>query len=200
MSWENAWQHGRTGWDAGLAAPSLSHLLETGELPTRGRALVPGAGSGYDAIALARHGLSVTAMDLAPTAGERLRALRDEAGLDAAQLEVVVGDFFEYKPDAPFDVIWDYTFLCAIDPEVRGAWARQMSALLAPDGELVTLIFPIVRITQDRLGPPFQLTHEQVEVLLTPHSFHAAHLAPVPHALSHKSRRGKEWLGRWRRR
>ena len=81
MSWEDAWLHGRTGWDAGHAAPSLSHLLEAGELPTQGRALVPGAGSGYDAIALARHGLKVTAIDLAPTAGQRLRTLRDEAGL-----------------------------------------------------------------------------------------------------------------------
>ena len=65
--------------------------------------------------------------------------------------------------------------------------------------ELITLIFPIVRITQDRLGPPFQLTPEQVTALLTPLGFAAVHLKPVHHTLSHKARRGKEWLGRWRR-
>lgn len=41
-----------------------------------------------------------------------------------------------------------HLFLCsrpsALDPSVRDAWADHMVSLLAPDGELVTLIFPIV--------------------------------------------------------
>lgn len=32
----------------------------------------------------------------------------------------------------------------ALDPTVREAWADHMVSLLKPEGELVTLIFPIV--------------------------------------------------------
>jgi hypothetical protein len=39
-----------------------------------------------------------------------------------------------------FDVIYDCTFLCAIQPEMRQQWAAQHAALLKPDGELVTLM------------------------------------------------------------
>ena len=197
MGWEDAWREGRTGWDAGEAAPALVDLAKRGELPRAGRALVPGAGSGYDAMALGRHGLQVTALDLAPTAGERLKRTRAAAGLSAERVTVEVGDFFEFEPEAPFDLIWDYTFLCALEPELRPRWAETMARLLAPGGELVTLIFPIVRITEDRLGPPFQLTPEAVRGALEPLGFEARHLAPVPHGLSHAGRRGKEWLGRW---
>ena len=43
MSWEQSWREGRTGWDAGEAAPPLVDLIASGALP-KGRALVPGAG------------------------------------------------------------------------------------------------------------------------------------------------------------
>ena len=46
MTWQAAWEEGRTPWDAGQSAPILPTVLDT--LPN-GRALVPGAGSGYDA-------------------------------------------------------------------------------------------------------------------------------------------------------
>ena len=37
-------------------------------------------------------------------------------------------------------MIYDCTFLCAIQPEMRQQWAAQHAALLKPDGELVTLM------------------------------------------------------------
>lgn len=199
MSWESAWREGRTGWDAGAAAPSLVDLIERGEVSGPGRALVPGCGSGYDALALAEAGLEVIGLDLAPTALERFHALRDARGIAPERARGVAADFFEWEaPEGGFDVVWDYTFLCAIDPSQREDWAAKMRAIVVPGGELITLVFPIERITgPDREGPPFQLKPGDVRALLEP-EWEAVELAPVPKTLSHPGRVGLEWLGRWR--
>ncbi|KAL1849438.1 hypothetical protein Daus18300_013262 [Diaporthe australafricana] len=58
------------------------------------------------------------------------------------------GDFFsdEWLADAgveQFDLIFDYTFFCAIPPSARPKWAARMQQLLArPNGRLVCLEFP----------------------------------------------------------
>jgi hypothetical protein len=195
MSWQEAWREGRIPWDAGEAAPSLVELVEGGELPA-GRALVPGAGSGYDVLALAAAERHVVGLDLADGARERFEALRQQQGVPKEWAEVVVADFFDWQPDEPFDVIWDYTFLCAIEPEMRQRWAERVDELLAPGGELVTLIFPIVD-KDPTDGPPYPMSSELVRDLLEP-GFEAFHLEPAAH--SHEGREGMEWLGRWRRR
>ncbi|KAG8158513.1 hypothetical protein KVR01_011635 [Diaporthe batatas] len=60
----------------------------------------------------------------------------------------VSGDFFsdDWLADAgveKFDLIFDYTFFCAIPPSSRPKWAARMQQLLArPNGRLVCLEFP----------------------------------------------------------
>ena len=199
--WEASWQAGRTPWDAGEPAAQLSALLDAGDLPG-GRVLVPGCGSGYDVLALAGAGRRALGLELAPTAIARFHALRQAAGIDADQAEVVEANYFDFAPAAPFDLIWDYTFLCAIDPERREGWARQARALLAPGGELITLIFP-VPLPPGQLGPgphegpPYPLDPHQVRALLLAAGFEERTLTPATH--SHPRRAGREWLGRWRR-
>lgn len=195
MTWERAWEEGRTPWDAGASPPVLEALVRTGDLPS-GRALVPGAGSGYDVLTLAADDRRVVGLELSPVAIERFESLRREAGVPADRARLTREDFFEWSPTERFDLIWDYTFLCAIDPERRGDWAERMDELLAPGGELVTLIFP-VHAGDPEQGPPYPLSPDLVRDLLEPR-FEAAHLEPVQR--SHPARQGREWLGRWRRR
>lgn len=194
MSWEQAWKEARTPWDAGASPPVLAQLVRSGTLPT-GRALVPGCGAGYDVLTLASPERVAIGVDLAPTAAARFEQLRAQRGIPASQARYEVVDFFEYAPEAPFDLIWDYTFLCALDPRQRDAWADRMDRLLAVDGELLTLIFPVVDRSPDQ-GPPYPMTPRLVQELLAGR-FEATELQPV--ATSHSSRLGKEWLGRWRR-
>jgi hypothetical protein len=194
-SWEDAWREGRTGWDAGRSAPILERLVQEGTLP-EGRALVPGCGAGYDVLTLASARRTVVGLDVAPTAAARFRQLREAHGVAAAQATVEVGDFFAHAPEAPYDLIWDYTFLCAIDPGQREAWVERMDALLAPSGELVTLIFPATEQPPFGAGPPHPLPPEQVRALLAPR-FRPAALHPIDE--SHPGRAGLEWLGRWKR-
>lgn len=197
MSWEQRWREGRTGWDAGASAPALVELVSRGVLP-EGRALVPGCGAGYDVLTLVDGGRrTVLGLDIAPTAVTRFEALRAERGVSPEQASVRLGDFFALDEE-PFDLVFDYTFLCAIHPGVRTQWATKMNALVARDGELVTLIFPAVDKPPRGQGPPFPLWPHEVEALLTPYGFVAVELGPV--TSSHPGREGMEHLGRWRRR
>lgn len=195
MTWEKAWREGRTPWDAGGSPPILEALVRSGELP-RGRALVPGAGSGYDVLTLATAGREVVGLELSSVAIARFESLRGEAGIVADRARVLARDFFEWEPEERFDLVWDYTFLCAIEPSLRPRWAERMDSLLTAEGELVTLIFPVHQ-GDPEAGPPYPMSPGLVKDLLEPR-FTATKLEPVE--TSHPARLGKEWLGRWRRR
>lgn len=194
MTWLQAWKEGRTPWDDGRSPPVLDALVASGTLPA-GRALVPGCGSGYDVLTLASADRTVLGVDLSPVAAARFDALRARADIDPAWATVQVGDFFALAPERPFDLVWDCTFLCALPPELREPWARQMHSLVAPGGELITLIFPVSDAPPDQ-GPPYPQTPERVRALLGDR-WTAAALEPV--ARSNPGREGREWLGRWRR-
>jgi SAM-dependent methyltransferase len=199
MSWREAWQEQNTPWDAGSAVPELEMLVEEGALP-EGRALIPGCGSGYDVLALAGPDRRALGLDLAEGAAERFRRLRDERGVPAERADIATADFFEFEPDEPFDLVWDYTFLCAIEPEQRERWVERIAEVLKPGGLLVTLIFPVARpgegpVDPDGGGPPYRMTPDLVMNLLAG-TFEKIELREARR--SHEGRAGKEWVGRWR--
>lgn len=196
MTWENAWREGRTGWDAGGSPPALLELLRSGSLP-EGRALVPGCGTGYDVLTLASERRAVTGLDVAPTAATRFETLRRELGVPEAQARVVVTDFFDFEPDDRFELAWDYTFFCAIDPERRAAWGRRMAELIAPGGLVVSLVFPVVPGAPPNRGPPYAIHPDDLGAALGD-AFESVSVEPVTE--SHSGREGKELLARWRRR
>ncbi|CAN0271480.1 unnamed protein product [Pylaiella littoralis] len=199
--WEGHWSGGLNKgdlWDTGVVSPALQKLLDEGVLP-KGRSLVPGCGRGYDAIAFGKSGYDSTGLDLSPTGVEQAKALlAEQKGEEMnGQVDFRSGDFFKFSPEqeGKFDVILDYTFLCALDPSARNDWADHMVALLRPEGELVTLIFPIV---EKDGGPPFAVSETMVSGLLEPRGLKAVHLEKLPPSLCHKGREGKTALGRWR--
>jgi len=172
-SWETMWSAGLKpgqAFDVGGASATLLGLLSRGVKPGA-RALVPGCGRAYDALALAAHGFSeVVALDLSPTAvkaAESLVAASDDQTA-ASKVKCVAGDFFEPSTLAAgqFDFVWDCTFLCALDPSVREQWAARHKALLAPGGVLASCVFPICN---KQGGPPYALTCDLVQSLLVPH-------------------------------
>lgn len=67
--------------------------------------------------------------------------------------------------DEKFDLIFDYTFLCALPRELRPPWAKRMSELLAPEGFLVCLEWPLQKSPKEG-GPPHGLSAELYEELL----------------------------------
>lgn len=167
-------------FDAARVEPAFAKLLSTSSVAkVGGAALVPGCGRGYAVAALARAGMKATGLEIAPSAVEAARAHLDSESLPAGSYAVDNADFFEWKPSSKYDLIYDCTFLCAIPPERRGAWAEQMEAMLAPDGTLVTLIFPVRDPLFDG-GPPYCMSLELVRSLLQPRGFAEASMREVP--------------------
>jgi len=147
----------------------------------RKKALVPGCGRGYDVVMLAHHGFDAYGLEIstdavaaakaysapeivAPSAYNFHTAARDSLGT-AGRVSFLQGDFFQrdwelatsLEGDAKFDLIYDYTFLCALLPETRKSWATRMGDLLKPDGMLVCLEFPLYK-DPELPGPPWGLT------------------------------------------
>lgn len=117
--------------------------------------------------------------------------LREDPLVGKGKIQFIVGDFFHEDflaaitsttttthgsdstsndtvpptRDEKFDLIFDYTFLCALPRELRPTWAKRMSELLAPDGFLVCLEWPLQKSPKEG-GPPHGLSAELYEELL----------------------------------
>jgi len=159
--WAGRYRSGETPWDLGAAHPELTRRLQGGSLAppaSGGRALVPGAGRGHDAVALARRGWTVVALDLVESLADDLTDPLSRYGG-----RFVAGDALEFE-DEPFDLIWDHTFFCAIDPGDRARWGQRAGELLRPGAAYAALVFPFGKPVAEG-GPP--------------HGMSGAHLAEV---------------------
>jgi len=156
--WNRRYEQGDTPWDQGAAHPVLLDTLTHGALT--GRVLVPGCGTGYDVRALARRGLQVVGLDLAPLAVENARA---QAQVGGETYEV--GDLFCLPPamHGAFDGLFEHTCFCAIDPERRADYATSVAAVLRPGGQLLAVFF--VRPDNSGDGPPFGCTPGELDSL-----------------------------------
>ena len=182
--WEERYREGRTHWDLGAAPPCLVRLIEG--LPRgRLRVLVPGAGFGHDAIAWARAGHEVTAVDFAPSAVAGLRRRAREAGVHVAVLEA---DVFRLPAslDGAFDAVWEQTCYCAIAPGRRAEYVEVMARALVPGGAFHGLFWHHGR----EGGPPYDVTPEQVRATFAVR-FELVSLEPVPDS---PAARGNEFL------
>ena len=88
---------------------------------------------------------------------------------------IVVDDFFTHT--GRYDLVYDCTFLCAIPPSRREEWAAQMSKIIKPGGEIVSLVFPLGDYEG---GPPFALSTTIVKDLLIPAGFERVSLTKMP--------------------
>jgi phytoene dehydrogenase-like protein len=195
MTWQDAWRERRTPWDAGASPPVLARLVHAGTLPD-GLAVVPGCGAGYDVLSLASASRPVIGIDVAEGAGDRFEALRTERKIPADWARIHIGDFFAFDPGEPVQLVWDYTFFCALDPEVRPRWGERIDALLGDEGELVTLMFPTASFGSPS-GPPYTVDVDMYQGALG-RGFTPTLVEHVEE--SHPGRQGLEVLARWRRR
>ncbi|KAM7523075.1 hypothetical protein LguiA_012977 [Lonicera macranthoides] len=82
---------------------------------------------------------------------------------NADYLTFLKTDFFNWHPSELFDLIFDYTFFCAIEPDKRSAWASQIRDLLkASYEEVLQLIgFKAISIVENELAiGPRKLNHQ----------------------------------------
>lgn len=147
------------GWELGEAAKPLREVLPQIKIP-RSRICVLGCGTGHDAAYFASQGHIVTAVDLSPLAIERARAAHPES----ANLKFVTADAFHFAKEsrAQFDIIFEHTFFCAIDPSRRHEVMRAWRTLLADGGHLLGIFFILDRVG----GPPYGASEWELRQLL----------------------------------
>ena len=63
LFWDLLYLFKKTPWDTGITPPEIVAMIESGKVPI-GRALDLGCGTGTNAITLAQHGFTVTAIDV----------------------------------------------------------------------------------------------------------------------------------------
>lgn len=158
MFWEQLYNRGNMGWDLGHPTPVIKKWL-SGHRGQGDKVCILGAGNGYDAVAFAKAGYNVVAVDFAPTP---LRHLAQLAKKRKLAIEVVGQDMF-YLPkkwNGKFDLIFEYTTFCAIDPRRRNEYVALINRLLTRQGRLVALFFPM---DQDpTVGPPYGVSYEEI--------------------------------------
>lgn len=204
-SWEDFWQNGVSpgeAFDKMEALPEFVYQLSTDVFPRGSRALVPGCGRGYAVEALANSGRYELAMglDVAATAVDTAREYLSTRNIEG-KYEMVQGDFFrEDSGLGQFDLIYDYTFFCAIPVELRVKWAARMKELVRVGGVFVTVLYPMGKAREEG-GPPHGVSVQDYAELLEGEGGFVA--KDGPRKLSdegcHESRKGRTFWAVWER-
>jgi SAM-dependent methyltransferase len=155
MDWAERYADDNTPWDMGRAHPELArrladHRLAASASASARRVLVPGCGRGHDALALARAGFAVTAVDI-------VAQLESSVGsaLAAHGGRFVVSDALSLSE--PHELLFEHTFFCALPPTLRPRYGEMAARCVAPGGTLHAVVFPLDKTPRDQ-GPPFQMT------------------------------------------
>jgi SAM-dependent methyltransferase len=178
--WQSRYLNAQTGWDLGAVSPPLKAYADqlSGQ---KLKILIPGAGNAYEAEYL--HNLGFTEVYVADLAEAPLKALKQRV-LDFPEAHLLLQNFFDLKDT--FDLILEQTFFCAINPELRPAYAKKCAELLKPGGKLVGLLF---NTTFEKPGPPFGGSAEEYRAYFEPY-FHFRTFAPAYNSV--KPRAGHE--------
>ena len=150
--WSHRYRSNETGWDLGVVSPPLKNYID--QIQSKDiRILIPGAGNSHEAEFLINNGFDhVHVVDIAE---EPLKNLEDRVGRELTG-QLHHQDFFEFE--AEYDLIFEQTFFCALDPGLRKRYAKHMHKLLSDGGKLVGLLFDFP-LTEE--GPPFGGSKEE---------------------------------------
>lgn len=133
--WNSRYSLGSTPWDSGLPSQELRRIIaEQAIAPCR--VLELGCGSGTNAVYLAEQGFDVTAVDCAPLALDRGRALATSRGVSVNWIE---SDVCAFRSDgAPFDFVFDRgCYHCARRVDLAGFLQTLAAATAAGSRYLV---------------------------------------------------------------
>jgi len=165
--WEEKYKTNQTNWDTKSTNPVFAELLDNSGIFKPGKMLVVGCGKGYDAVLAAGKGYKVTAIDFSLTAIDYAKQLAVQREVN---IEFLIEDIFTLNKDYTenFDLVYEYTTYCAINPERRNEFAKKISSLIKKGGRLITILFPVdkregglPRPDFNETGPPFSIDVEE---------------------------------------
>lgn len=154
--WDERFAQEFTPWDSGAVPQQLRHFSQA-SAPRR--TLIAGCGSAWEVGHLLDAGWDVTAIDFSPQAVKRAQAT---LGKHAARVQQA--DFFSFQA-APFELIYERAFLCALPPARWPEIVARWSDMLVDGGLLAGFFF----FAETRSGPPFGANPQVLQALLQPH-------------------------------
>ena len=203
--WHHRWQTEQIGFHLDEVNPYLVQYWPQLDVPRGSRVLVPLCGKSMDLCWLAEQGYEVLGVELSPLA---VASFFKETGIKAeketAQTHVIwrsdaitvfCGDFFDLTPEdiGPVEAIYDRAALIALPAEMRQGYVRHLMSLCpAPIKSLLITLFYDPSCMD---GPPFAVSPEQVQDLLSP--YYEVSLAARLNILEQNPRfreKGLEWF------
>jgi 2-polyprenyl-3-methyl-5-hydroxy-6-metoxy-1,4-benzoquinol methylase len=119
-------------WDTGISPPELIDYLDK---HSPGRALDLGCGTGTNAITMQQYGWDVVGIDISTLA---IREARRKAKSIGTKIHFIQGNVAELKGvEGKFDLILDIGCFHAIQPTLKGTYARNVQRLLQPHGHFL---------------------------------------------------------------
>ena len=150
--WSQRYASGRTPWQLDRVPARLEIFIRS--LPPARNVLIPGCGQDFRTVdAFHRAGHRVTAIDFSPVAVESTKKALPGIGDN-----IILGDFFSHDfNEAPFDLVYERTFLCSLPPSSWKRYAARIAHLLKPGGSLIGFFF----YGQEPEPPPYPLTEKK---------------------------------------
>jgi SAM-dependent methyltransferase len=184
--WDLRYEARFAPWDAGRVPAQLRHWAAQN---SAGRVLVPGCGSAWDVRFFADHGWDVLGIDFSDAALQAARPI-----LGSHEDRVRRADFFAPIAEAPFDVVYERAFLCALPRRLWKAWGERLAQLVGPRGQVAGFFY----FDAGERGPPFPLHSQEELATLLEDGFTLEEDAAVDDSIAVFA--GKERWQRWRRR
>lgn len=183
--WFKRWEQGRIGFHRTQVHPALTRHWHDLQVSPSSGVLVPLCGKSLDMRWLASQGYPVLGIELAPQAIEQF--LADGEGeisryhhnsFDISRqgsVELWCGDIFHFhiREAARVGSFYDRAALVALPGAARQRYAFHLAQLLPPGAK--GLLVGLMRAPGDTGGPPYTVSHEEVEQLFAP-NFRLEHL------------------------
>jgi len=188
--WDAIYREGTPGWDKGRPSPPIVRMIGEKVIPAGSWVCVIGAGKGQEAIALAKAGYRVTAVDFAE---EAVKGVRENAKAAGVELDVQQRDLFTLPTDfrATFHAILEHTCFCAIETTRRAEYVDVVHACLRENGILFGLFYAHGR----NGGPPFTTDEAEVRKLFEPR-FTVERLVKAPDSFPERANSELEFVFR----
>ena len=157
--WNKRYLDNNIAWDIGSPTPILTDYLKKNK--KIGKVCVLGCGNGYDAMEFSKFKNDVYAVDFA---NEALKNLKQESDRNNLMINLVNEDIFNLQKDYPifFDLVFEYTCFCAIDPIRRQEYFDVVHGVLRKGGLLFAIFIPLDKELSDD-GPPFGVDLQQIK-------------------------------------
>lgn len=161
--WNTRYDQHDTPWDKGVFTPVLKEITDRyPDLFAQQSTIIPGCGTGHDALWLAQQGAIATGVDIAPLAIERAIDLDTDRRVNYHLGNILDPD---ESPFTPFDRWWEHTCFCAIDPSLRPAYIEAAQRLIRPGGIFIGVFFIHPEMDEGEDGPPFGIEVQELETL-----------------------------------